>query len=118
MSKNPLGFGEKLSQLNRKQEGKSKERMAAEREQKQTIGELLTNGKHIIDKAWKKARENKQNTFTLPTKVELTANGLLTREEVATVIRRWIFENYQGQLGLYLYSDRPQEIHFSVTNEE
>lgn len=87
--------------------------MSQKREQKRIIREIFTNGKEVIKQTWSKTRSRKEKTFTL-TAEDLARGGLLTREEVATVIRQWLFDTYQGKLELEYYNDDTRTVSFSI----
>ncbi len=117
-SKNPLGFGENLSKhLRQREDGKSGERMATERAQKEHILQLLRDNKETVDKHWWAARGKGQDVFTLRAD-HLTAHGVLTDMEVATLIRRWVFETYNNRLALDRYDGATGHIRFLVSQPE
>ena len=100
--------------------GKTKEQMAAERQQKEYIFELLNSGKDVVDKAWANMRQTDQEVFalTLTEGIDLTNNGLLSRDRVADFIRQWVFETYKGRLGLEHFDAQRRLIHFRFKEPE
>ncbi|MBI5457427.1 hypothetical protein HY971_01750 [Candidatus Kaiserbacteria bacterium] len=100
-----------------KEGGKSREQMTAERDQKMYISNLLRENKTNIDGQWKEARDRKVGAFII-TADHLTANGLLSDMEVATVIRRWMFDTYGDQLALDRYDGATGHIRFLVSESE
>ncbi|MEK7156475.1 MAG: hypothetical protein AAB790_01560 [Patescibacteria group bacterium] len=113
---NPLGFGERISIL-RTKGGKSKDQMAEERDQKAFINNLFTGGRNVIEKAWDKARLERRKTFTLTISNDLTKVGLISRDQVADIIRQWTFETYNGRLGLERFDDTHRQVCFRVAEE-
>lgn len=114
---NPLGFGERILNRSTKEGGKSKERMADERDQKAFIKDLFDGGRNSIEKAWDKARLERRKTFTLKVSNDLTKIGLISRDQVASIIRQWIFETYDGRLGLERFDDTTRQISFRIAEE-
>ena len=91
-----------------------REKMAREREQKQVIRQILTDGKTLIDRGRDEAVSKKQKAFPLTT--ENLAAGNLTREQVATTIRQWLFDTYQNRVLLDEYDDDLHIVSFLVGN--
>ena len=115
---NPLGFGENLAKhLHRKEGGESREQMADEREQKAFINNLFNSGKEVIEATWDKARLARKKTFTLTIANDLTKVGLVSREQVASIIRQWTFETYNGRLGLERFDDTHRQVCFRIAEE-
>lgn len=112
-SNNPLGFGERLHRYNRREEGKSREEMAAAREQKSVILDILRTHKTLVDKRIADAHKKRQKVFELRSSEDLT-NGVLSEMEVATVVRKWVFETYGQELGLEAYDGVNGKVLFRV----
>ena len=91
--------------------------MAEERDQKAFINNLFTGGRNVIEKAWDKARLERRKTFTLTISNDLTKVGLISRDQVADIIRQWTFETYNGRLGLERFDDTHRQVCFRVAEE-
>ncbi len=96
---------------------KPKEQLTAERDQRESIRSLFAVRRDVLEKAWKRAQGERKRTFTLKTQSDLTRNGLISREDVASTIRQWTFETYNGRLGLERFDDAQREVCFRFAEE-
>lgn len=97
----------------------SEGQMEKRRDQKALIRKVLTASKKVIDSGREKAVQRGDGTFVLAVIDDLTASGLLTRDDVATEIRAWLLKTYEKETEK-VYLDRfnadDKWIRFSGTN--
>ena len=93
---------------------KTRHEMARERDQKEHIFERFDGSKNIIEDAWAEAKHARKDTFSLHITFDLTSGGLLSRDRVADIIRQWVVETYNYELGLDSYDDKKNEVRFSI----